>query len=193
MRFPAYTSATALPPTWIEGPTQNRTVFKMRSSHWAFNLVANYAYAHWDAVFPLVQARIVAKETGYAADLAAMDAAAAAILQKDGAAAAVAAMTAFGIGTGDALVDDWNALFGELFVQFADGYHAAAIPRPAPPPGAPAYTRGGTSTVNTTALGYDDAWYARIVKDAGDKYRVPASAREMMDPRLSDDRLQFML
>lgn len=191
-RFPLYSASTTVPATWLEGPQQNRTVFKMRSSHWAFNLVANYAYSHWDAIFPYVQARIVAKEAQYGRDQAAMDVTAAEILKKSGASEALEALTAFGMRTGDALVEEWNALFGELFVRFSDGVNASAIPRPAPPPGSPAYTRGGTSTVSTEAMGYDEAWYARIVKDAGQKYHIPEGI-EIMNPRLSEERLQFML
>ena len=88
-RFPVYSSATAIPPTWKETADQNRTVFKMRSSHWAFSMVAHLAYARWSAVAPVVRARIVAAERRFAAELAAMDAEALALLDSHGAAAAV--------------------------------------------------------------------------------------------------------
>ena len=159
VRFPIYTASTAVSSTWVETAEQNRTVFKMRSSHWAFNLVANLVYAHWSAALPVVQQRIVAKEAAFAADVAAMDRTAAALLKDKGVDAAVAALTNFSVQTGDRLVDEWNTFFGELFVRFSDGFDTSAIPRPPPAPGAPAYTPGGTSTVKVKELGYDEGWY----------------------------------
>ena len=60
--------------------------------------------------------------------------------------------------------------------RFSDGFDTTPKPRAAPwgPPGT-AYTPGGTATVQVDAPGYDAAWYARVVEDAGDKYRVPAA------------------
>ena len=87
-----------------------------------------------------------------------------------------------------------NAFFGELFVRFSDGFDATAIPRPPPVPGAPSYTAGGTSTVAVKEPGYDNAWYARIAADAGEKYHVPSGLADadLVDPRLSTDRLRYM-
>jgi hypothetical protein len=227
VRFPAYASSTALPPTWIEGPTQNRTVFKMRSSHWAFNMVANFAYAHWETVLPVVQAKIVATEATFASELATMDAKARALLHGPGgsSAKAIEALTAFTVRTGDDLVDEWNAFFGELFVRFSDGFDASAKPRSAKQTISPTYMKGGTSTVDVQENGYSadvsgsapdsssslcvryracinlrlgpvcnfaTQWYARIVEDAGGKYHIPASIEEVLDHRLSTDRLQFL-
>ena len=85
-----------------------------------------------------------------------------------------------------------NAFFGELFVKYSDGFIASATPRPPPAPGAgDRYTPGGTSTVSVQEPGYDQAWYDRIVADAGEKYHVPPEA-ELIDPRLSTDRLRFL-
>ena len=168
VRFPAYASSTALPPTWIEGPTQNRTVFKMRSSHWAFNMVANFAYAHWETVLPVVQAKIVATEASFASELAAMDATAKALLHGPGGsrAKAIEALTAFTVRTGDDLVDEWNAFFGELFVRFSDGFDASAKPRSAKQTIEPTYIKGGTSTVDVQEKGYS----ADVSASAPDSY-----------------------
>ena len=79
-------------------------------------------------------------QTAFAADVAAMDKTAAALLRERGAAAAVAALTQFTTDTDDRLVDNWNTFFGELFVRFSDGFDAAPIPRPPPVSGAPSCT-----------------------------------------------------
>ena len=49
----------------------------------------------------------------------------------------VKALTDFTIRTGDGLVDEWVAFFGELFVRFSDGFDASPIPRAPPVPGDP--------------------------------------------------------
>ena len=167
--------------------------------------VANFVYFQWDSVAPVVQEKIVSYEKALMQSVAAKDADAIAMI-KNGVAneVVVKALTEFSVNTGDTLVDDWNAFFGELFVRFSDGFDASVTPRAAAP-GAPtgAYTRGGTSTVSVKEPGYDAAWYARIAADAGEKYHVPTAgdgsdagdvgAREqLVDPRLSTDRLRFM-
>jgi hypothetical protein len=69
-------------------------------------MIANFAYSHWSSVYPVVQARIVAKEKQYVTDLAAMDATATALLKKEGpeSAALLAALTEFTVTKGDELV-----------------------------------------------------------------------------------------
>lgn len=192
VRFPAYTASTAVPGTWVEGADQNRTVFKMRSSHWAFNLVANLVYARWSAVHPIVQRRVAAREEVYFADLAAMDAAALTLLRREGRDSAVRALTNFTVATGDRLVDEWNALFGDLFVRFSYGFDATPTPRAQAAGGPSGYAKGGTATVHVVQPGYDDAWYARISADAGEKYHVPDGVGDAVDPSLSADRLQYI-
>jgi hypothetical protein len=166
----------------------------MRSSHWAFNLVSNFAYGQWDAVYPVVQQKIVEKEAKYMQDVIEMDETAAAMLEKEGAASTVKALTDFTVRTGDGLVDDWNAFFGELFMRFSDGFSATAIPRKPMPPGAHTdpggYVRGGTDTVAVDDMPYDDKWYARIAADCGQRCDIPAG--DLIDPRLSRERLQYI-
>jgi hypothetical protein len=158
-------------------------------------MIANFAYSHWSKVYPVVQRRIVAKEKQFMEDLASMDATATAVMKKEGTDSAklLSMLTNFTVAHGDQLVDDWNAFFGELFVRFSDGFDATATPRAPPAPGIHAsYTPGGTASVDVKENGYDQAWYDRIVADAGEKYRVPDSVSDLIDPRLSTDRLQFM-
>ena len=192
VRFPAYTSATAIPTTWMETADQNRTVFKMRSSHWIFNLVANMVYPRWRPMARVVQEKIVATEAKFHESLAKQDSKALAMLKSGSSEAEVVkALTDFTIRTGDGLVDEWVAFFGELFVRFSDGFDASPIPRAPPVPGAPAYTPGGTATVKVEENGYDDQWRARIASDAGAKYHVPEGP-ERHDERLSMERWNFI-
>ena len=202
VRFPIYTVSTELAPTWVESAESNRTVFKMRSSHWAFNLVANFAYFQWSAVAPVVQGKIVAYEEMLFKNVAEKDTAVLAMIKNGGASKEDVAktLTEFSVQAGDKLVDDWNTFFGELFVRFSDGFDASVMPRAAAPGAPTGYARGGTSTVQVKEPGYDQSWYDRIAADAGEKYHVPGSgdgggdgdAVPLLNPRLSKDRLRFM-
>jgi len=202
VRFPIYTVSTELAPTWVESAESNRTVFKMRSSHWAFNLVANFAYFQWSAVAPVVQGKIVAYEEMLFKNVAEKDTAVLAMIKNGGASKEDVAktLTEFSVQAGDKLVDDWNTFFGELFVRFSDGFDASVMPRAAAPGAPTGYARGGTSTVQVKEPGYDQSWYDRIAADAGEKYHVPGGgdgggdgdAAPLLNPRLSKDRLRFM-
>lgn len=107
VRFPAYTVSNRIPETWMETAEQNRTVFKMRSSHWAFNMIANLAYARWAEIKPVVQQRIVAIEAKFADDLKEMDDIAIGMLKHGKPAAdVIESLTNFTVETGDGLVDE---------------------------------------------------------------------------------------
>jgi hypothetical protein len=89
---------------------------------------------------------------------------------------AVAHMTKFSADIGDALLKDWFAFFGELFVKYRDGF--VTTPAPAVP----------VCGCNTASQGYDDAWYERIVAENGDRYLVPAEEAAKRDPRYNHGR-----
>ena len=115
VRFPAYTASSRIPETWMETAEQNRTVFKMRSSHWAFNLIANLAYTRWAEITPVVQQRIASTEAEFADKLKAMDAAAIGMLKRgQPALEVIEALTNFTVETGDGLIDQCERVFLSL-------------------------------------------------------------------------------
>lgn len=58
--------------------------FSLDSAFYVFNLVANWAYTRWDAIYPDVLSEILQKEGNYRKMVAQTDAAALALLQKSG-------------------------------------------------------------------------------------------------------------
>ena len=56
--------------------------FSLDSAFYVFNLVANWAYTRWDAIYPDVLAEILQKESNYRKLVAQTDAAALSLLQK---------------------------------------------------------------------------------------------------------------
>lgn len=169
VHFPLYGSATRISSGWAgKGPQDGFTPpmmeFSLQSAFYVFNLVANWAYSRWDAIYPDVYDMILTKEAAYRDMVVAMDEKAISMFNAGQDLVAVEAMTAFSEGIGDQLLSDWFAFFGQLFVKFRDGYVTTAAPH-VPVCGC-----------NTQSLSYADEWYDRIVADTGDFYLVPDDA-----------------
>lgn len=73
-------------------------------------------------------------------------------------------MTDFSTSIGDALLTEWVAFFGELFVKFRDGFVTTANPK---------VPVCGCDTGN---VAYPATWYDKIAADTGDRYLAPADA-----------------
>lgn len=173
---PVYSASTRVSSAWgdegIQHVDDEGASLRVDTSKafWAYNMVNNYVYGRWRDVSPYVAANISAIEGGYMAKTKAMDAAAKALVAKGNTTGAIEALTAFSVGTGDAAVANWNAMFLQLFFRFRDGFlvspPAKAGPKDFPWP-------------HVQQLGYSDpAWYQRIARDTGDRYLVPEALRE---------------
>mmetsp|Transcript_26971 Transcript_26971/g.45489 ORF Transcript_26971/g.45489 Transcript_26971/m.45489 type:complete len:164 (-) Transcript_26971:233-724(-) len=140
--------------------------FSLDSAFYVFNLVSNWAYSRWDAIYADVYQKIIEKESVYFDMVQAVDREVSAALAAGHRDQAVEMMTKFSTEIGDNLLREWFTFFGELFVKYRDGYVTTA---------APAVPVCGCETNN---LRYNDAWYDRIVEDTGDHYLVPPSAAD---------------
>ncbi len=70
VHFPVYGSVTTVSKGWAglgpqDGVTPPLMTFSLDSAFYAFNLVANWAYSRWSAIYPDVIARILSKEAAY--------------------------------------------------------------------------------------------------------------------------------
>ena len=166
VRVPIYGAATRVPPSFAgQGPQDGLVspMMKYDDSHafWAFNLVANWAYARWSDVYPVVLPRIEALEQAFADDVRLLDAKATAALAGGADEAAVVELvTQWGVEAGDALTSNWRQFFGELFVRFRDGYDIT--PNPA--------SAACGCAVASPGKGYSANTYARIVAETGSQY-----------------------
>jgi hypothetical protein len=82
-----YGSVTRVSKGWSGGGPQDGVTpplmtFSLDSAFYVFNLVANWAYSRWDAIYPDVLAEILQKESNYRKMVAQTDAAALSLLQK---------------------------------------------------------------------------------------------------------------
>ena len=81
--------------------------FSLDSAFYVFNLVANYAYSRWDAIYPDVHAAIVQREANYKEMVVVADETATAMFAAGKTDAAVEYLTSFSVDIGDALLKDW--------------------------------------------------------------------------------------
>jgi dipeptidase len=168
VRFPVYGSATKVSPAFLgkgpqDGVTPPMMDFNLQSAFYVFNLLANWAYARWDLIYPEVLQTIVAKESEFIGQIQQVDKKALEILEEkrgspDGMAQAVDYVTNYSVNAGNKLVNDWFQYFGKLFVKYREGYVITAN------------TENHACGCAPKAAGYPQSWYDRIVKDTGSHY-----------------------
>jgi dipeptidase len=173
LNVPFYSGTTRVPAAWDGADCMGRsacrraknltgtiTDFSFQAAHWVFNMVSNYAYSRYDAITPVVSAKIAATEARWFAETAVIDAKATALYAADPA-AAVKMVTDYSFGTGAKAVTDWLAFWQQLFVTFVDGYETKA---------------DATNQVcgcSKNSVPYPQSWHDRIANETGSKYEVP--------------------
>ena len=176
VRLPVYSSATRVPAAFGgKGPQDGVTPPMMTPdfdrAFYAFNLVANWAYSRWAAIYPEVLSEITARETAFHQAVSALDERALQLLQSSSdSSAAVELVTAWAEAEGDRLVRDWKGLFGRLFVKYRDGYIIT--------PNADSLACG----CSASSLGYPQPWYNKIAETVGvdgtPQFLVPSASLE---------------
>ena len=133
VHFPVYGSATRVSPSFAGAGPQDGVVppmmtFDMTKAFPVFNLVANWAYSRWSAMYPELKEKILSMENSYFSSVSVTDAKAVEMIESGDIESAVEYLTRFSELTGDNLVADWGAYFGYLFMRFRDGYVRDANP-----------------------------------------------------------------
>lgn len=169
--LPVYGSATRAPASYAGKGVQDGVIspmlkFDMANAFYAFNLVGNWVQTRWNDMYPDLHKAIIDAETKFQSALIEMDEKASTIHRTAGQTACVEAVTSWSANLGDSLVQQWNALFGELFVKFRDGYKIVPDPDD---------LSCGCSVGNAP---YSESWYDAIVDSTGDHYLVPETGPE---------------
>ncbi len=162
---PMYASITEIPEPFKVG-NGSLMEFSHGSAFWIFNMVSNYAYTRYNAMFPEIQgvqkelykeilAGVKENDEKYGINSR---------MEKD---KKIKALNDFSIAMSDKTLERWQELYGYLFTKYMDGnvktptevpegykYYAPALEQP----------------------GYGDAWYKRIVEETGDQFKVVGSA-----------------
>lgn len=177
VRLPVYSSSTRVASAFAgkgpqDGVTPPMMTFDPQTAFYAFNLVANWAYSRWSIIYPDVLAAITTREGQYHAAVQKLDEEALAQLQTQASSPSdvIEMITQWSAEEGNKLVTDWNALFGQLFVKYRDGY----LITPAEDNLACGCTAGSAA--------YPNAWYAKMAQVKG----VDGTA-QFLEPTTSED------
>lgn len=172
VRIPVYGAATHAPAPYAgigaqDGKVSPMMKFDTKKAFYAFNLVANWAYSRWNLIYPDLLTKITRKEAEYTNMISTFDEKAMQLFKQDGYDAATEFLTQQSDLIGEALVSEWNVLFGELFVKYRDGYVITADPSD---------TNCGCKVDNGE---YPNEWLGDIVQSTGDHYLVPPGAEAL--------------
>jgi len=170
VRVPFYGGTTSVPKCLADGNGDALT-FSFDSQFWVNNMVSNFVYTHAYAE-PIVakevearQARLI--EAQKTADAKALD------LFKEDPETALNFVTSLSNDLAEAQTKAWLQLWQRLFVQFRDGFNITSTDNM--PDHGPKHDFGGV-VPKVAEIGFDAAWYSRIVADTGDRYLVPNAA-----------------
>ncbi|MEA2043573.1 MAG: C69 family dipeptidase [Bacteroidota bacterium] len=154
---PLYTSMTRAPETFEKG-NGSMMEWSDNSAFWVFNQVSNLAYLRYNAIQPEVDSLQQIIEKKNVANVAKIDQSARKLYKNDKK-AAVKFLTNYSVKTADKLVGDWKNFYRYLFMKYMDGN----VKRPNP----------GKQNPHLKQPGYGNDFYKEIIKDTGDKFKMP--------------------
>lgn len=156
---PLYSSMTESPKTFERG-NGAMMVWSDNAAFWVFNQVTNYAYTRYSDIHPEVAEKQKMFEDGFVKKVAETDKVAQDLLNKSSK-KAVKYLTNFSVTEADNLTYAWKEFYQYLFMRYMDGN----IKTPDP----------GKLNPKVKQNPYSESFLRTIVKDHGDKIKVPAA------------------
>lgn len=180
-RAPVYASAVKVSAAFYGKGTQQGVLssvldFDLTKAFWVQNMVSNLAYGRWNEIYPIVvkECELLAKrlesqleetdekirnmlDNNISKELTGSIRG----IEDDGLTQAVGMMSDFSTKFGDEVHSHWLKFYGQLFVQFRDGY--SIVPD----------DKDKSCGCRTDSPGFNDAWRERIVTETGDRFRIP--------------------
>ncbi len=154
---PMYCGIRQVPPSYARG-TGDFDRFSWDSAFWVFNFVSNYAYSRYADMIQDIQAVQREIEGRYLAVQPELEAAVLE-LYKRSPELARDRLTAYSVSEGEALVKRWKKLGEFLIWKYLDGNVRDSQGKVTHPP-------------------YPREWYERIIKETGDRFKVPEEKKE---------------
>ncbi|MFH1001440.1 MAG: C69 family dipeptidase [Bacteroidota bacterium] len=156
---PLYSSMTESPKTFERG-NGAMMVWSDNAAFWVFNQVTNYAYTRYSDIHPEVAEKQKMFEDGFVKKVAETDKVAQDLMNKS-AKKAVKYLTNFSVNEADNLTYAWKEFYQYLFMRYMDGNIKTADP--------------GQQNPKVKQNPYSESFLRTIVKDHGDKIKVPAA------------------
>ncbi len=166
---PMYCGITSVPKSFAVGNGDIMT-YSADAAFWVFNEVTNFVYSRASVMTPDLQAKQKELEQKYINETVEIDAKAAELFKstaKGSAKKGTDLITSYSVTAGDNTVKEWRELYKHLFTKYMDGNIKTRRPLPE------GYKY---ITPEVKQPGYSQEWLMRIVLDAGDKLKMPASA-----------------
>jgi dipeptidase len=154
---PMYCGIKAIPPSYAVG-NGAMMEFSPDAAFWVFNQVSNFAYTRYNYMIPYIQEKQKLLETGYLAETVNIDKVAGDLFKKNPK-KAIQYITDYSVKSGEKTVAEWKQLYAFLFTRFMDGNVKTRVE--------------GKQNPKLEQPGYDEAWYRQVVKDAGERLKVP--------------------
>lgn len=154
---PMYSSITKAPRTFERG-NGKMMVWSDDAAFWVFNQVTNFAYTRYNAIHPEIAEKQKMFEDGFVAAVKEVDKVALALLEKDSK-TAVEYLTNYSGGAADKLTHNWKGFYQYLFMKYMDG-NIKTVDQ-------------GKQNPKVKQPGYSEDFLRMIVKDHGDKIKMP--------------------
>ncbi len=154
---PMYCGMRSIPRTH-SGEVADLYNFSWDSAFWVFNFVSNYAYSRYSLMIPDIKTVQEELEGKFIADQPEVDKAALELYKK-APRLALDYLTKYSVKEGEDTVKRWRKLGEFLLVKYLDG-------------------NVKTPQEKVEHPGYPKAWYKRVVKDTGDRLKVPGKKKE---------------
>jgi dipeptidase len=171
---PMYCGINKIPKSYAVG-TGSLMKFDLDAAFWVFNLVSNYAYTRYNAMYPEIREVQRKLEKQFVEDVNLVDHKVTKsheqseqdekVLIDD--AELVEMITKYSNVTAEATVERWKQLWMDLFVKYMDGN----VKEPTSVPDGYKYV-----APSLDQPGYGEDWYKRIVDETGEQFKVKGSA-----------------
>ncbi len=165
---PMYCGITSVPQSFAVGNGDIMT-YSADAAFWVFNEVTNFVYSRASVMTPDLQAKQKELEQKYISERAEIDTKAAELFNstaKGSAKKGTEFITNYSVTAGNNTVKEWRELYKHLFTKYMDGNIKTRRD----------ITEGYKYvTPDVKQPGYSREWLMRIVLDAGDKLKMPAS------------------
>ncbi len=155
--IPLYSSITKAPHTFERG-NGSLMVWSDDAAFWVFNQMSNFVYTRYNTIHPEVAAKQKMMEDAFVSVTADVDKRALALLDKDPK-TAVEYLTDYSCSAADNVTHIWKDFYHFLFMKYMDGNVKTVNP--------------GHQNPHLKQPGYSKAFYKNIVKETGDKLKVP--------------------
>ncbi len=155
--IPMYCGIQSVPHSFAVG-NGSLMEFNENAAFWVFNEVSNLAYTRYNLMIPYIQDKQKQLEQKFILEIKDIDKTAADLYKKDPK-KAIALLTDYSVKSGDQTVAEWKKLYGFLFARYMDGNVKTKVE--------------GQQNPTVEQPGYSEDWYRAVVKQSGDKFRLP--------------------